>query len=271
METKKTAQASLEKKSNLFLGIGFLTACTLAYFAVNFKSETVREKEIDICYGSNVEEPIERIIIEEPKLPEPPTKPPVIELPQPKDPITIEQVKNDVEIPKQDLSPTDIPPPPVSTASIGGKETVVAPPRPNEGRPTTSDIKRVKDEIQPYQNVSIKPVFPGCQGKEGKELDYCNSKMAQKSLLRELQYPEDAMSEGRQGRAWIRFIVNKKGTIEKVTVLSSSKHKDLDQAASEAVSKIFNRKKEVIIPGKDEEGNTVNVEYQVPVKFRLTE
>ncbi len=271
METKKTPKASLEKRSNLFLGIGFITACTLAYFAVNFKSETIREKEVDIGYIDNNEEPIERIIIEQPKPPEPIIEPPIIiEPPKPQTPVIIKQVTNNTDTPKNPLPPTDLPPPPVNTAN-GSKTTVIVPPKPNGGKPSTSDIKKTKDDFQPYTQVAVKPIFPGCQGKEGKDLDRCNSKMAQKSLLRGLEYPEDAMNDGRQGKTWIKFIVNKSGSIEKITILKSSKHQDLDQAASEAVSKIFNRKRDVIIPGKDKKGNLVNVEYQVPVKFRLAE
>ncbi|APD06891.1 hypothetical protein UJ101_01372 [Flavobacteriaceae bacterium UJ101] len=269
METKKTPKASLEKRSNLFLGIGFITACTLAYFAVNFKSETIREKEVDICYIDNNEEPIERIIIEQPKPPEPIIEPPIIEPPKPQTPVIIKQVRDETDTPKNPLPPTNLPPPPVNTIN-GSKTTVIVPPKPNGGKPSTSDITKIKDDI-PYRSVTIKPIFPGCQGKEGKDLDRCNSKMAQKSLLRGLEYPEDAMNDGRQGKTWIKFIVNKSGSIEKVTILKSSKHQDLDQAASEAVSKIFNRKRDVIIPGKDKKGNSVNVEYQVPVKFRLAE
>lgn len=267
METKKTPNASLEKKSKLFLTIGFLVACTLSYFAINLKSEIVEEKTPDIVYN-NSEEPTIHITIEEPEVIEPePLDQPIVEPPKTNVIIELTVVDDDKNKEKNNFTPTDIPSPPIKIVQ-GSKETNGIPkPKPS---PNKSDITKIRDDI-PYPHVSVKPIFPGCNGKEGKELDFCNSKMAQKSLLRGLSYPEKAIKEDRQGTAYLKFIVSKNGTIQNVSISRSSKHKDLDKAASEAVSKIFNRKRDVIIPGKNEKGESVNVEYQVPVKFRLTE
>ncbi len=266
METKKTLNASLEKKSKLFLAIGFLVACTLSYFAINLKSERIEEKAPDIVYKNN-EEPVIRIEIEEPEIPEPePIEQPVLDPPKVDDLTNLDLVDDSQNIEKNDFTPTDLPAP-LTHVTQGSKTTTIVKPVRN----IETDIIQTKDKIERYNDVSVKPIFPGCDGKEGKELDLCNSKVAQKSLLRGLEYPEDAIKEERQGTAYIRFIVSKKGRIQNVSILRSSRHEDLDEAASEAVSKIFTQKRDVIIPGKDTEGESVNVEYQVPVKFRLAE
>ncbi|MFV0237954.1 MAG: energy transducer TonB [Flavobacteriales bacterium] len=119
-----------------------------------------------------------------------------------------------------------------------------------------------------YKNVTVKPVFPGCENLEEKVLDHCNSKVVQTELMRYLTYPEEAIEEGRIGTAYIKFIVSEKGEIENTKIFRSSKHKDLDKASVKAVSLLFHAKK--VIPGKLND-DPVKVSYEVPVRFRLEE
>ncbi len=123
-------------------------------------------------------------------------------------------------------------------------------------------------DVVDYKNVTNKPVFPGCEGFEGKTLDHCNSKITQIELVRYLTYPEKAIEENRSGTAYIKFIVSEDGKIEKPKILRSSKYEDLDSASIRAVSLLFHDKQ--VIPGKLN-NVPVKVFYQVPVKFKLEE
>ncbi|MFP4169219.1 MAG: energy transducer TonB [Desulfonatronovibrionaceae bacterium] len=49
------------------------------------------------------------------------------------------------------------------------------------------------------------------------------------------KYPQKARSQGRQGRAKVRFTINKSGEVKEVRIIASSGHKALDKAAVDAV------------------------------------
>ncbi|MCD4718619.1 MAG: energy transducer TonB [Desulfobacula sp.] len=50
-------------------------------------------------------------------------------------------------------------------------------------------------------------------------------------------YPESARSRYIQGRVKVEFVLNKDGSLSGIKIIKSSRHKNLDQAALEAVSK----------------------------------
>ncbi len=124
------------------------------------------------------------------------------------------------------------------------------------------------DYLFDYKKVAYKPVFPNCQSFiKGAELDVCNSKVAQKELLRRLEYPLRAIDQNRTGTVYLKFIINEEGQIDNVKVLRSSNHLDLDLEAVKGMKNSFKDKK--ITPGKNQDGTPVKVTYQVPVKFRF--
>ncbi len=275
MELKKSDKANLDKFGNIFVLFGFLLMSGLSYILINLRNTTITEHipQEEIVYEST-DEIYEFIDIPEEELPEPPEVEIEVEVEVPPPPvqeiIKIEEVQDDKVIEKvdaPDMDPEEIPPPPTPPISkpSTGKPT---PPKPIASKPGKGDIKQVKDEFN-YKSVSQKPIFPGCEGKAGKELDMCNSKIAQKELLRKLEYPEDAIDDERSGTAFIKFIIDKNGEIKGAKVLRTSKHEDLDKAALTGVNRMFTGKKKRIVPGKTESGQAVKVIYQVPVKFRL--
>ena len=77
-----------------------------------------------------------------------------------------------------------------------------------------------------------------------------------------LQYPEKAKEKGVQGRAFVKFIVEKDGSISNVEV-NRSVNPDLD---NEAIQVIKNMPK--WNPAK-QNGTEVRAYYDVPVTFRL--
>ncbi|MFV0531142.1 MAG: energy transducer TonB [Flavobacteriales bacterium] len=265
MEPKKSEKANLDKYGNLFVFLGFLLMSGLAYMLINWRQTTVTEnippQEIVYEYEEEtfefeeVPEEIPEEIPEEVKVEVPP--PEIVKIEQVVDTKKIEKIE------APDVNPEVAPPPPQPAIKPQKGTPAPAPPKPQ-----AADTKKVKDVFD-YKKVAQKPIFPGCEGKTGKELDQCNSKVAQKELLRRLEYPEDAIDEERTGTAYVKFIIDEEGQVTDATILRSSKHKDLDRAAIEGVGRMFNGKRKSIIPGKTQSGQEVKVTYQVPVRFRI--
>ncbi len=151
--------------------------------------------------------------------------------------------------------------------TANGQETS---PTINESQ-TVSPIEQnsITDSIYDYKTVFQKPVFYDCDNLTGSDLDICNSKSAQKELLRKLEYPQYSVENYEQGTVYIKFIVNEEGKTMNPEVIRTSNYTRLDEAALTAISKMFTSEYKTAQPAKDIEGNKVKVFYQVPVKFRL--
>ncbi len=263
MELKKSPKANLDKYGNLMIFIGFLLMSWTAYALINWRQTTTEEEYVpqEIVYQN----PKETFEIEVPKQkpPPPPPKPKVkVKVEVPKVLVKVEKVENDEEVKKIDVPDIDEPPPPPPPPM----QNTPGPP----AKPQKADIKKVRD-VFTYRSVYYKPVVPGCEGKKGKELDACNNKMIQRELQRRLEYPEEAIEEQRMGTTYVKFTIDIQGIISNVRLIRGSKSKDLDQAALEGVSRMFRSKKAKnrIKPGRNQSGQPVKVDYQVPVGFRL--
>ena len=82
-------------------------------------------------------------------------------------------------------------------------------------------------------------------------------------LSMNLQYPEMAQEEGVEGRVYVKFIVEKDGSIGKVEVFRG-KHKDLDAEAVRVVKNIPKK----FTPAKVD-GQVVRSWFTIPVTFKL--
>lgn len=83
-----------------------------------------------------------------------------------------------------------------------------------------------------------------------------------KYIAQKIQYPENAVKNKVQGRAIVKFIVTKSGSIEEVEIVRSV-DAELDVEAIRVVKTLPN-----FIPGKVN-GEVVNVWYVLPVSFKL--
>ena len=92
------------------------------------------------------------------------------------------------------------------------------------------------------------PVFP-----EGKVERY---------LVGRVRYPEEARERGIEGEVWVRFVVDRDGSVTEVEV-SRPVHPLLDEEALRVVREMPRWK-----PGR-QDGKPVRVFYSVPVEFRL--
>ena len=94
------------------------------------------------------------------------------------------------------------------------------------------------------------PLFPGGQ------------KAMMEYLMKNIKYPAICQEMGIQGRVVVGFVVNKDGSIQDVTVLSSVNEK-LDAEAIRVVSSM-----PAWTPG-EMQGQKVRTKFQLPVTFRL--
>ena len=115
---------------------------------------------------------------------------------------------------------------------------------------TTSVYSQKKEEI-----LSYAPEMPQFAGGDSVLLAY---------ISQHVNYPTDAVLQNIEGKAYIKFTVNKKGEVKNPTILKSA-HPLLDSEAIHMVRYMPNW-----IPGK-KDGKTVNVFVTLPVAFKLKE
>jgi TonB family protein len=99
--------------------------------------------------------------------------------------------------------------------------------------------------------VAIMPEFPGGE----KELI--------NFLAKNTKYPADAKENGIQGTAMVHFIITKEGKVDKAEILKSVSQ-TIDNEALRVVSSMPAWK-----PGRDKNGQPVNVHLTIPIKFKL--
>lgn len=109
------------------------------------------------------------------------------------------------------------------------------------------DTKATNDEV--YSIVEVMPEFPG-------GVDSMMSFVA-----KNVNYPEDAQEKGISGRAMIRFVVEKDGSVNDVQVMRSVSP-SIDAEAVRVVKAVPNWK-----PGM-QKGKPVRVSYTLPIVFR---
>lgn len=120
-----------------------------------------------------------------------------------------------------------------------------------------------------YKSVEEMPRFPGCESKGIKYQDEkkkCADELLMMYLGSTVQYPSEARGNGKEGQAVIQFNVMSNGSLEDIVILRDPGG-GLGEAARQAVLTMVS-KGMVWIPGK-ENGVAVNVQYKVPLKFKL--
>ena len=112
-------------------------------------------------------------------------------------------------------------------------------------------VEEEAEEETIFEVVEENPEFPG-----GIQAMY-------KFIRENLVYPRVSRENGSQGRAFLRFIVEKDGSVTNVEVLKSSGDVYLDREAVRVVKSMPKWK-----PGR-QTGKAVNVKYTLPFVFRL--
>lgn len=227
MDSKKSPSADLEKRKGLFLEIGLVAALAIALVAFNIKQY---EKEVKEITQRTVVDELEDVMITEEKqdIPEPE--------PEPQEVTTeIKVVDNDQEL-ENELGPID-------AGDDANKEAQAYTPVQVE-----EEVEVVEEEI--FTIVEENPEFPG-----GETALY-------KYLSDNLNYPKVAIENNITGKVYIRFVVEKDGSISKATI-----RRDIGGGCGAEALRVVNNMPKWK-PGK-QRGKPVRTDFTLPVSFEL--
>ena len=222
MELKKSKEANLESKKNGFRLVGLVMICAIVGMAFEYTDFTALEGEKIVQDNS-----LDDDIIFDQQEDEPP--PPEEETPPPPPPVIEEPevVEDDIVVDDIDLSSIEEPVEDVP------EEVIAAP---------------VAETV--YDFVEVDPSFPG------------GAAAMNQWIVDNVDYPELAREMGEQGIVYVKFVVNSKGNIEKVSIRKGVSDA-LDAEAKRVVKKMPKWN-----PG-EQAGKAVSVNFTLPIHFRL--
>ena len=120
-----------------------------------------------------------------------------------------------------------------------------------------------------YKLVDEMPLFPGCEGTAYSETRRnCANKKMLEFIYANVKYPATARKAEIEGVAVVRFVVEKDGTISDVEILRNP-----GEGTGEEALRVVNLMAEQNIkwtPGR-QDGKPVNVNFNLPIKFKLGE
>ena len=125
-----------------------------------------------------------------------------------------------------------------------------------------SETDQVIEDNNVYTKVDVMPRFPGCEDQANEKKVGCASSKMFNFLRTNIQYPELAKAEGKEGRAVVSFVVDKSGKIRDIEVVKDPGN-DMGTEAKRVVEKF-----PIWVPGLLK-GNKVNVKFIIPVTFKL--
>ena len=142
-----------------------------------------------------------------------------------------------------------------------------------DGKTTKINVSKIDendndndDDVEvAFQFMNNPPVYPGCEGKEGKELKKCMSQHIQKFVGR--NFNTDIAGklglDGERIKILTMFTIDKTGKISRIK--ARSKYKKLEEEAKRVIALLPNMK-----PG-EQKGKAVNVTYTLPIIFKIEE
>lgn len=117
---------------------------------------------------------------------------------------------------------------------------------------TWAKMEEGSDPANPvYKNPDVNPGYPGGESE------------LLKFIGRSIKYPKNAQENGKQGKAFCSFIIEKDGSISDVNIAKSTDDSELDNEALRVI-KLLSK----WTPGKVK-GEDVRVRYVIPITFRL--
>jgi protein TonB len=226
MEPKKSKKADLQGKRVIFFEIGLLVSLGLSLLAFEWTSETKTSEGFAQNAQTEMEQESVPITRQEKQKEPPPPPPKTTEI--------INIVENDVNI---------------------EDELVLEETEADENTRVDIDAFAQEEEEEENEQVFISveemPTFDG----EGIN---AFRNYIQKNLI----YPEIARENGIEGTIYTRFIVNKNGEVEKISILRGV-DPSLDKAVVQAIKSSPRWQ-----PGR-QRGKAVNVSFTMPVIFSL--
>ncbi|MBI1227937.1 MAG: TonB family protein [Bacteroidetes bacterium] len=245
--------SKMERMRSINLRIGFAAAIVLAIFAFNWTTERPAPITFeDEAYPSEVT--LKPFTISEPRAAE---QPPSTVL-KPQD-IIIEVPDLVVSGLLPSLIPTD-------SSSVSDEEPgnvaaaapiiPKAPPLPPE-----EDIKE-----EPWILIAEEmPRFPGCEDMDlsKSERTECATNRLLKFIYENIRYPDIARQNGIEGTVYIKFVVEKDGSISNANIV-----RDIGGGCGQEAMRVVGKMPKWQ-PGK-QRGRAVRVQFNLPVKFKLS-
>ncbi|NOZ46629.1 MAG: energy transducer TonB [Chlorobi bacterium] len=225
MELKKSPEVDLEKNRGIYLQIGFVVSLAIVLIAFEWTSSKGEVAGLGNLGDMAIEEEIIPITRQEEVKPPPPPPPPKVTE-------VLNIVEDDVEI-EDELEIEE---------SEADEETQI--------EMVDMDDEEDAAEDQVFFIVEDMPQFPG------------GDAALQNYIATHVVYPEIAKENGITGRVFVRFEVNRKGKVDKVSVVRGV-DPSLDKAAIDVIKQLPDWS-----PGK-QRGKPVNVWYTAPINFVL--
>lgn len=225
MEIKKNPHVDAEKQRTPFVLLGLFVAAAFVFMAFSYRSgDGTAGNGGNDANSRDIE--FEMTELDEPPPPE--DTPPPPETPEVPPPPTdeVREVEKEDDQTKVSIAPPDVAPPPVSTA------------------PTPPPA----DEI--FDVVEEEPAFPGGEDK------------MQDFIKKNVKYPDMSVQMGDQGKVYVRFVVEKDGSITNVTI-ARGVTPELDKEAMRVVKMMPNWS-----PGK-QRARPVRTNVVIPIVFKL--
>jgi len=157
------------------------------------------------------------------------------------------------------------PPPAPPAAPKAPDASGIAPPPPPPPPPPVPEVA-----CEMFGIVEEMPRFPGCEhitDNKG-ERENCSKKALLNFVYKNIKYPEAAQKAGTEGVVVVSFTISKEGEILEPKIV-----RPIGDGCDEAVLnmiELMNDMEEKWIPGK-QRGKLVNVQYNLPVKFKLAD
>lgn len=230
MEVKKSKKADLENKKGLFVQLGLIAALLLMIFAFEW-STTEKEQTLVADNRQIIEEEEMPITEDTPPEPEQVAPPPIIS-----DDLNI--VDDDVDI-QTDLDFT----------SEDDKQFAVEQVAYVEKKEV--EVEEEVEEDIPFALVEDKPMFQG-----GDQNTFRNW------VMKNINYPESAAENGVEGKVYVRFKVDKDGSVKDIKVM-----RKVDPALDKEAVRVISQSPKWT-PGK-QRNKPVAVIFDFPVHFQL--
>lgn len=123
-------------------------------------------------------------------------------------------------------------------------------------------VYKEQSEENVFKVVEVKPQFPGCNTGSSEEITKCAETKMLQFIYSNIKYPPLARENGIQGTAYVRFVVDKDGSIINIKTIRGITAEIRDEC--ERVIRLMPK----WVPGQ-QGGKPVKVMFNIPIKFKL--
>lgn len=127
----------------------------------------------------------------------------------------------------------------------------------SDGSNTSKEVLKVAEQM---------PRFPGCESEPADDRKICAQRALLNYIFENVKYPETAKKSGLEGTVLSKFVVSSDGQVYDLEIVS-----DPGQGMGDEVLRVLKQMsaEHTWVPGI-QKGKAVNVEFTLPVKFKLS-